>query len=437
MRRTYLSLAIAALATATLGPMQAFGGDREIAEQIIQRLKTNRDSGALKDFTLDMKVNEGVVLLRGNVAKDEMKSLVLSAADGIEGVNEIVDEVKVTPKAVVADAAPALETPEADELAVAVAAPVSLATPAMKTQTQDKGFSFKEALAAEAKLVRQTTRQPLTVMPGVVKPASAVEDAVSDQDVIASVVGALGRAQKEGQLKGFGVDVKCDSGVIQLTGRASSKTQRNTIIQIARNTAGVNGVRERITVPTALPTPALPSHAEPQMQARLASAPVRQLAPTPAMNAASMQHAPMQHAPMQTAPMQSAPMRAAPVSSSARIPAMTAPYRMQQAPMQARPASTMMGGGMPMNGGMGQPVPMAPHAAAGAPRHDSPNLPNYAWPGYAAHPNYASLTYPQQYSPTAWPYIGPFYPYPQVPLGWRKVSLEWDDGWWHLDFTDR
>ena len=25
------------------------------------------------------------------------------------------------------------------------------------------------------------------------------------------------------------------------------------------------------------------------------------------------------------------------------------------------------------------------------------------------------------------PYIGPFYPYPQVPLGWRKVQLEWDD----------
>ena len=85
----------------------------------------------------------------------------------------------------------------------------------------------------------------------------------------------------------------------------------------------------------------------------------------------------------------------------------------------------------------GQPVPMAPYAAAGAPRYDSPNMPNYAWPGYAAYPNYAALTYPQQYSPSAWPYIGPFYPYPQVPMGWRKISLEWDDGWWFLDFTDR
>ena len=68
---------------------------------------------------------------------------------------------------------------------------------------------------------------------------------------------------------------------------------------------------------------------------------------------------------------------------------------------------------------------------------ESPNLPGYAWPGYAASPNYAAVTYPKQYSPSAWPYIGPFYPYPQVPLGWRKVSLEWDDGWWFVDFHDK
>ena len=67
-------------------------------------------------------------------------------------------------------------------------------------------------------------------------------------------------------------------------------------------------------------------------------------------------------------------------------------------------------------------------------RYDQPCLPGYAWPTYAAYPNYAAVTYPRQYSASAWPYIGPFYPYPQVPLGWRKVTLKWDDGWWFLDF---
>lgn len=102
---------------------------------------------------------------------------------------------------------------------------------------------------------------------------------------------------------------------------------------------------------------------------------------------------------------------------------------------------------MPAAGGYGQggyaqgatPIPAFVQGAGGAAQahYDQPHLPNYAWPSYAAYPNYAALTYPQQYSATAWPYIGPFYPYPQVPLGWRKVSLEWDDGWWHLDFRDR
>jgi hypothetical protein len=97
-------------------------------------------------------------------------------------------------------------------------------------------------------------------------------------------------------------------------------------------------------------------------------------------------------------------------------------------------------GAIVANGQPGAPVPMhMPGSGVGiAPaRYDHPHMPGYAWPSYAAYPNYAAVTYPKQYSPTAWPYIGPFYPYPQVPLGWRKVTLEWDDGWWMLDFKDR
>ncbi len=65
-----------------------------------------------------------------------------------------------------------------------------------------------------------------------------------------------------------------------------------------------------------------------------------------------------------------------------------------------------------------------------------PNLPNYAWPSYAAHPNYSQVTYPKYYKPDCWPNIGPFYPYPQPPVGWRKTTLEWHDGKWWLDFDD-
>ncbi|MDR1924721.1 MAG: hypothetical protein LBQ66_10120 [Planctomycetaceae bacterium] len=68
--------------------------------------------------------------------------------------------------------------------------------------------------------------------------------------------------------------------------------------------------------------------------------------------------------------------------------------------------------------------------------YNRPNLPNYAWPSYAAYPNYAAVSYPRSYSVQAWPYIGPFYPYPQAPLGWRQVTLKYDHARWWLDFND-
>jgi hypothetical protein len=96
----------------------------------------------------------------------------------------------------------------------------------------------------------------------------------------------------------------------------------------------------------------------------------------------------------------------------------------------------MGGPGMMAGPGMGpMPSGVVPASYGRGPAYENPSMPGYAWPSYSAYPNYAALSYPQQYSPTAWPYIGPFYPYPQVPLAWRKVSLEWDDGWWFLDFS--
>lgn len=115
--------------------------------------------------------------------------------------------------------------------------------------------------------------------------------------------------------------------------------------------------------------------------------------------------------------------------------------------MQGYPSSVPMRGTMPgqmvpVSGapsGYGAPLPAYMPGVGGtvAPAsYDQPYMPGYAWPSYAAYPNYAAVTYPRQYSPTAWPYIGPFYPYPQVPLGWRKVTLQWDDGWWFLKFKN-
>lgn len=125
---------------------------------------------------------------------------------------------------------------------------------------------------------------------------------------------------------------------------------------------------------------------------------------------------------------------AAPPQTAAR-PAMPAGY--QGAPQ----AGPQMGSPYQPAAYQGQAVPTAaygiPGAAASHTVHNSPNLPPHSYPTYGAYPNYAAVSYPKEYSASAFPYIGPFYPYPQVPLGWRKASLEWKDGAWALDFDSR
>jgi hypothetical protein len=75
-----------------------------------------------------------------------------------------------------------------------------------------------------------------------------------------------------------------------------------------------------------------------------------------------------------------------------------------------------------------------------------PRMPPYAWPTYAPYNNYSRVAYPEAYPYNAWPFIGPCYPFPKVPLGWRSVKLQWEDGhwwfrqtatghdWWHLRY---
>lgn len=408
MRRLLYSAAIMAIAVG--GPIQARAGDREIAQQIIDQLKVHRDAGQLKDFTLDLKVNQGVVLLRGSVAQPDQKTNVLAAADGIEGVLKVVDEIEVRQAATAKTAA-------------ATPAP---ATPA--PATGKKSFSMREALASQfADEDEAAAPQPVVVSPvdglqsseAGIRQAGAVNEDVTvegDSAVTAAVVQTLGAAQRQGQLKGFGVDVNTREGVVYLSGRASSPQQRDLIARLVRETLGVVDVVDQVTivgVPQAGGSPDLEPFPMPLTAPNqgAAQAQAQQRAGVPARTVAA--RAPgVPGAPMQTAPY--------PMGQQQGYPA-------QQASL-----------GMAPQGVVGPPVPMAPYSGvASGPSYEQPYLPNYAWPGYAAYPNYAAVSYPQQYSPSAFPYIGPFYPYPQVPLGWRKVALEWDDGWWYLDFTDR
>jgi len=198
--------------------------------------------------------------------------------------------------------------------------------------------------------------------------------------------------RNSGELRGYRVGVKFSHGTAVLSGHVTGKSQRNTAIALVRRMSGVDKVVSRLRV-------------------------------RPAQSAV--------HASYQGTTAEAETIRRLAAIEQAAQPGVPQPI----AGFDIERATPLPMAGTAGNVPMPTFVSGAAQAAAPA-RYDQPHLPAYAWPSYAPHPNYAAVTYPKQYSPTAWPYIGPFYPYPQVPLGWRKVTLEWDDGWWWLDFKD-
>ena len=221
-----------------------------------------------------------------------------------------------------------------------------------------------------------------------VAPASA--ESSQDRQAAQKVADSM---KQSGLLKDYRVGVKCSDEEVWLMGSVTDAKQKLLAEMIADKNAGGRQVISKLEIES------------PEM---------------PAVQT------PKQDKAVQLASKQAAKPLAALARSPSNAPR---PYARRSQNIQAASYSNPSmgyGGGSPMPAGHGQVV-----------SYDSPQMPGYAWPSYASHPNYAALTYPKQYSPSAWPYIGPFYPYPQVPLGWRKVTLEWDDGWWFLDFKDQ
>ncbi|HZU38835.1 MAG TPA: hypothetical protein VFA18_23100, partial [Gemmataceae bacterium] len=77
-----------------------------------------------------------------------------------------------------------------------------------------------------------------------------------------------------------------------------------------------------------------------------------------------------------------------------------------------------------------EPAPIFQAPATGLTNANPPPMPPYAWPTYAPYNNFSRVAYPQLYPYNSWPFIGPPYPFPKIPVSWRHVTLEWQDGHW-------
>ena len=218
-----------------------------------------------------------------------------------------------------------------------------------------------------------------------------------NQDTAEAVAASL---RSSPALAGYRIEIQTRGGLVTLTGVVASPAQKAEAIGRAQHSRGVTQVADQIRVssdPRVLP-------AQYQM-ARGGHIP----------NLGTPVNGGVANGGVANGGMVSSPvaggMAGGPVMSESGA------YVGGDAAMMDGPAPEGVAGSVVGGGGSAQP-----------------GMPNYAWPSTAPYPNVSAVGYPTAYPWQAFPNIGPFYPYPEVPLDWRAVTLRWDDGIWWLDF---
>jgi BON domain len=200
--------------------------------------------------------------------------------------------------------------------------------------------------------------------------AQTPSPAISQNQATANAVASVLKSSRS--LSAYRIEIETNNGVVTLVGSVPNASQKKEALALVKKVKGVTGVVDQI---------------------RVADARVR-----PAQYETAMGH----HG-------------------------QSAETVYDGAPITSSPAPAAMPDGSPVPEG---PAGVGQGMGAGG----TANMPNYAWPSYAPAGNFSAVGYPTAYPWQAWPNIGPFYPYPEVPQDWRAVTLRWDDGIWWLDF---
>ncbi|HID21220.1 MAG TPA: BON domain-containing protein [Planctomycetaceae bacterium] len=405
---------------------------QDIANRIARALRQAK----LSSSGIEIEVRDGVAKLTGTIVDPLQKAKVAEIAKSVPGVTSVDNRLVLMQKPrtlakstrparqaaakkapseprLVSREAPAQESNQvvAERIAaalkeaglsgydIAIEVKDGVATLRGKIASVDQKKKVTECVLQVAGV--ETVKNELSLLsPKTPRAAQPASMQVASSDSPQAVARKIAAALRQIDLRGCDITVRYQNGTAILLGTVSSPLQAQQAAEVASRVPGVRVVENRLGAPGSPPVAArqgfVPSEMRPQ-----------------------------------TRPVAGIP-----------VPLPIAPVALPSSPAGPSGPALPTGTGQ-LVAADGQPTPAAPpaygHPGSGASHvvYNMPRLPEYAWPAYAAYPNYAQLTYPKQYSASAWPYIGPFYPYPQIPLGWRQVQLEWDDGYWNLNFRPR
>jgi hypothetical protein len=206
-----------------------------------------------------------------------------------------------------------------------------------------------------------------------VRLAPVPADRPTNQKVADSIAATL---RQSGQLRHYTVDISFQAGTADLAGVVADQQQREEVLRVVQGIPGVERVRDRMSLADSV------------------------------------------------RPVAASEEKSAQPLNPEKLPF---PDKEDGAPPVPAPPSTAVPPGQPVP--IFQAPPGVPYAL------NPPKMPPYAWPTYAPYNNYSRVAYPTAYPYNSFPFIGPIYPYPKVPLGWRSVKLEFEDGYWWFGKT--
>lgn len=221
------------------------------------------------------------------------------------------------------------------------------------------------------------------------KPAPAAESKVDNQKLADAVATKL---KTSGVVKGAKIGIETRGGTVILSGSVISQKQHEDVLRALTEVKGITRIESEIQAP-------LPANVGMQAPAN------------------------------KTAPATKSAGNSNIIRTGGEVEQVQGVAPVIYPPIGAGPGGMAPGG---YAGMAGDPVPLNGMPAMAPLDPTGPRLPPNAWPTYAPYNNMSRVAYPANYPYNAFPYIGPFYPFPKVPLGWRKVVLEWDDGHWYM-----
>lgn len=418
-------------------PQSAAQENQKLAEEAASNLRAARLSG----FDIEIEVQAGVCLLKGKISDQTQKDQATAVISRVPGIRKVDNQLVVLEGRNPANTGSQQEFPVQQAYAENVSS----------SGIQQAGFFSRQRQTRPTKSERRAAT-----------PQAATGESPKQVQQITSQIAA---AVQQSGVRGHDIDLRYRGGVATLIGKARSPQDIARLTQVISQVPGVRQVNNQLRAPGMESSIQQVSGSSGNANQKVAEQIAQALAanrlsgldievrynsgkatlsgPVPHPQVAMIAHQVAASVPgvLQVDNRLTVPGMPAGMPGPGPQGAGPNPNVMPVSHQMARPPhpAMMAAGAMGMAAGIGPGA--GPHAhGAGSPSHlayDLPNLPNHSWPTYASYPNYAQVTYPKEYSASAWPYIGPFYPYPQVPLGWRQVQLEWDDGAWNLNFRPR